>query len=99
MNPYRQFIEGKDPLQVLSATPDRLRKITALMSDEQLSKPLSPGKWSIHQIIAHLADVELVFLNRLGFILFESNKPLVSFEQDDWAKGWARLDGPAAWKI
>ena len=48
-----------------------------------------PGQWSIRQIIAHLADSELVFAHRFRQVIAEDNPTLVAFDQDAWA---ARLD-------
>jgi hypothetical protein len=49
----------------------------------------APGKWSIRQIVAHLADMELVGSHRYRQILAEDNPTLVNVEQDAWA---ANLD-------
>ena len=49
----------------------------------------SPGKWSIRQIIAHLADSELVAAYRLRKVMAEENPPLNVFDQNAWA---ANLD-------
>jgi uncharacterized damage-inducible protein DinB len=48
-----------------------------------------PREWSIRQIIAHLADSELVFAHRFRQVIAEDNPTLVAFDQDAWA---ARLD-------
>jgi len=48
-----------------------------------------PGKWSIRQIVAHLADAELVMAHRFRQVIAEDAPILVWFDQDAWA---ARLD-------
>jgi uncharacterized damage-inducible protein DinB len=90
MNPYQKYIEGKDPMAVLAATPQRLRELTADLSRSQLQEHPVPGKWSIHEIVAHLADCELMFSARCRFILYEENKPLIGFDQDALMAGWRR---------
>jgi hypothetical protein len=48
-----------------------------------------PGKWSIRQLVAHLADTELVAAHRFRQVIAEDNPTLVPFNQAAWA---TRLD-------
>jgi hypothetical protein len=48
-----------------------------------------PGKWSIRQMVAHLADAELVGAHRMRQVIAEDYPTLIAFNQDAWA---ARLD-------
>src|SRR5438093_8627270 len=48
-----------------------------------------PGKWSIRQIVAHVADSELVGAYRLRLVIAEDNPTLTAFDQDAWT---AKLD-------
>lgn len=43
------------------------------------------GKWSIRQIVAHLADAEMVAGMRLRRIIAEDHPRLEAFDQDAWA--------------
>ena len=45
-----------------------------------------PGKWSIRQIVAHLADAEIVATMRLRQILAEENPKLQAWDQEAWVK-------------
>src|SRR5579862_4154928 len=45
-----------------------------------------PGKWSIRQIIAHLADSELVCAHRMRQIIAEENATLIAFDQEAWTR-------------
>src|SRR5213080_2126720 len=64
-------IEGQDPLAVPAAT---LR-----------ARP-APDKWSVGEILAHLADGEIVGAFRLRFILGAPGSPIVAYDQDRWVK-------------
>lgn len=44
------------------------------------------GKWSIRQIVAHLADAELVAAMRLRQIVAEDSPKLEAFDQDAWTR-------------
>lgn len=46
----------------------------------------APGKWSIRQIVAHLADSELVGTHRMRQIIAEDNPTLIAFDQDAWTR-------------
>ena len=63
------FVEGKDPLQVQSETARKLAKLIKPLSRKQLSTRPEPGKWSIAEILAHLADGEIVDAWRLRLVI------------------------------
>ncbi|HLK22004.1 MAG TPA: DinB family protein [Bryobacteraceae bacterium] len=48
-----------------------------------------PGKWSIRQIVAHLADSEMVAGMRLRRIIAEDNPKIEAYDEKAWA---ANLD-------
>lgn len=78
---------GKDPLNVLSQTPKRLKKLVKGLKKKQLKSCPAPEKWSITQIIAHMADTELVLAFRLRMSLAQSGATLPAMDQDKWATG------------
>ncbi len=90
MNPYANFLGKRDPLMVAAATPTKIRSLIRGLSARQLNKRPAPGKWSIGEIISHLAETDLVMLCRARWIAFEDNPTLVPFNQEKWAAGWAR---------
>lgn len=92
LNPYAKFLDGQDPIPVLATTPDRLRNLTAHLSGAQIDQPPAPGKWSIREIVAHLADCELVFSFRLRQALAEEHPVIQPFDQDHWAQRYAAYD-------
>jgi hypothetical protein len=59
--------------------------LTGVFGEEEDFAP-APGKWSIRQIIAHLADAELVMAHRFRQVIAENHPTLVAFDQDAWAK-------------
>ncbi len=50
-----------------------------------LTHPPAPGKWSVTEILAHLAEDEIVAHWRYRQILETDGVPLPSFDQDLWA--------------
>jgi hypothetical protein len=93
-NPYGSFLGNAEPMGVLSTTIIRLVDLTAGLTGPKLTEHPVPGKWSVHQSIAHLADVEMVMGVRCRWILFEHEPQLIGFDQDPWVTGWAREQEP-----
>jgi hypothetical protein len=62
--------------------------LTGVFGDEE-DYVTAPGKWTIRQLIAHVADTEIVAAGRFRQVIAEDNPTLVAFDQDAWA---ARLD-------
>lgn len=92
-NPYvKRIISnviGQDSLAVLSNTPKRLRKLVKGLKKKQLRQKPAPEKWSIAEIVAHLADCEIVLAFRLRMMLAQSGSPIQAMDQDKWAAGLA----------
>ncbi len=76
--------EGADPLDVLASTPARLGRLIAGRSLADLLRSPEPGRWSVAQILSHLADAELVFGYRVRMILSDSGRTIEPFDQDAW---------------
>jgi uncharacterized damage-inducible protein DinB len=80
------FIEGKEPLQVQQETARKLQKLVKPLSKKQLSTRPEPGKWSITEILAHLADAEIVGSWRMRLVIGSNGVPIQAFDQDVWAQ-------------
>src|SRR5688572_26758519 len=79
-------IEGKDPLEVLGATAGRLRAFVRDSPPHVLRRRPAPDKWSPVEIIAHLADVEIVMSWRMRSILAHDGVPIQPFDQNEWVR-------------
>ena len=93
MNPYASFLGGRDPVEVIAATP---HKLAALIEHLDTEKKPAPGKWCAREVLCHLADCELVFAFRLRQTLAMEHHVIQPFEQDDWAKNYGAYDAAAA---
>ena len=76
---------GKDPLKIQGATAAKLGRLIQRASPAKLRKKPAPGKWSAGEIIAHLADCEIVTGWRMRQILGAPGTPIQPFDQDAWA--------------
>jgi hypothetical protein len=88
------LLGDQDPLTVLRATPAALDKVVSLTPRDVLARPEAPGKWSMTQVLAHLADSDLVWGWRLRLVLAQDRPPLTGYDQDAWAArlGYAESD-------
>jgi uncharacterized damage-inducible protein DinB len=83
----RGFLGSKDPMQSLRETPALLKQLVEAAPEELTRTPPAPGKWSLRQIMAHLADSELVAGYRYRSILgAEDGAPIAAYDQDRWAE-------------
>jgi tRNA-binding protein len=80
------------PLEVLAQTPSRIQSLISGVDDTVLRRRPGADKWSIAEIIAHLADSELVFGYRLRMILCVNGTQLQAFDPDVWASTLAYGD-------
>ncbi len=76
--------QGQDPLKVQSATTKKLARLIKGVPTAKLRKRPAPDKWSIAEILAHLADVEIVIGWRMRSILGAPGTPVQAYDQDAW---------------
>ena len=77
--------EGKNPLQLQQAAAKKLAALIKGKNKKQLAKQPAPGKWSVAQILAHLADAEIAIGWRLRQIAATNGVTLQAYDQDAWA--------------
>lgn len=75
----------RDPIEVLSGLDVSLARATAGLTPTQLRQPEKPGKWSVIEVVQHLADSELVTSYRIRMILASDTPDIQGYDQDAWA--------------
>jgi DinB superfamily len=78
--------EGKEPLRLQQAAPKKLALLLKGKTGRQLMCRPAPDKWSVAEIVAHLADAELAISWRIRQILSNNAVPIQAYDQDLWAK-------------
>src|SRR5947199_6805608 len=66
--------------------PELLAVVLTGVFGEEEDFVTAPGKWSVRQIVAHLADAELVGAHRMRQVIAEDNPTLIAFDQDAWTR-------------
>jgi uncharacterized damage-inducible protein DinB len=106
--PYAEMLEGRDAAKVIAETPVRLGSILDGLSTAEIETRPAAGKWSVREIVAHLADCEIAWSWRLRQVLGEERVVMQPFDQDAWAKvydaysfemAWATFRALRAWNV
>jgi hypothetical protein len=84
MNPYAASLGSRDVLSVLADTPERIRMLVTTMGPSGVARSHAPGKWTVQQVLVHLAQVELAFGVRARMALTTSEYVVQPFDQDRW---------------
>src|SRR6266852_5152683 len=87
-NQYRErmfsYLNGGDPTELQAAAPAKLAGLLTGVGTAKARRRPSPGKWSIAEIVAHIADTELVGGYRIRAILGAPGSQIIGFDQDEW---------------
>ena len=65
---------------------EKLRRAIAGLSREDLLAFPVPGTWSIQQIVIHLADSELVGIDRMKRVIAEENPLLIGYDETKFSQ-------------
>src|SRR5271163_4673558 len=76
--------EGKRPMAVQAATAKKLERSIKGVPTSKLRKRPAADKWSVSEILAHLADAEIVGSFRMRLILGAPGTAIAAFDQDAW---------------
>ena len=77
----------KDPKKIAAA-------VSGLPESTLHFKP-APDKWSILEMLAHLADMEILYAYRMRQIVADKNPTIAPIDQDAWAKNLGYMEEKA----
>jgi hypothetical protein len=83
---YIQKVPEGDLLAFLEAQPKLLREQWAGSSEEQANYRYAEGKWSVKEVLGHIADTERVMQYRLLRIARGDTTPLPGFDEELFAR-------------
>lgn len=84
MNPYQSDLGTNDPMSVLPASPEVVRALVAPHGPSAFARALGPGKWTVSQVLVHLAQVDMAYGVRARMALTEGSYVVQPFDQDRW---------------
>ncbi len=79
------YLGQDDALSTLEATPATLVRLVSHVDNARLAHKPAPTKWSVQEILAHLADSELVLSYRVRLILAANGANIEAYDQLRWA--------------
>jgi hypothetical protein len=83
------FISSKHILEAISTIadfPNKLKSVTANLTDAQLDTPYRIGGWTIRQVVHHCADSHINSLVRFKLALTENNPVITPYREELWAE-------------
>ncbi|MGH9518736.1 MAG: DinB family protein [Terriglobales bacterium] len=89
------YVGAQEPLRVLAATARKLQRLVAGATPRRLTRPPAADKWSAAQILAHLADTEIVLGYRYRSVAGQPGRPLAAYDQEAWASAMDYARRPA----
>ncbi|MDR7419629.1 MAG: DinB family protein [Armatimonadota bacterium] len=73
-------------IQRYAAGPEALEAALSGLSPAEIAFKPTPEDWSIHEIVIHLADTDLVAAARIRHLLGEPGVTLVGMDQGHWGR-------------
>jgi hypothetical protein len=80
------YSESKEPIAIQTETLAILTGLVSGLPEQVIQRRPHPDKWSVLEIIAHLAEDELVSSWRYRQMIENSGCTLAAFNQDEWAR-------------
>jgi hypothetical protein len=98
------YTNDKDPVIMQGEMPGLLAALIEGVPREKLAACPAPAKWSINEILAHLAEDELTTSWRYRQMIENPGVTLPGFDQDLWArlgdyKSWAPEDSLGMFRL
>lgn len=79
---YVAAVRDEDVHYVLAAQPAELRGMCCDLSEQEALARYAPGKWSVKEVVGHLADTERIFAYRALRVGRGDATPLAGFDEN-----------------
>lgn len=94
--PYAQYVGDQNPIELLTTTLEEYRDAAALLADASWNQPWAPHKWTMRQVMVHVAQWEMIFGYRLSCAVATPGFTIQLADQDALMKHTAGIDGAVA---
>src|SRR5438876_12162315 len=88
--------EFKKHLDAAEKSPKQIAAAVSGLPDKTLRYKPAPDKWCILEILAHLADIEILYAHRIGQMVADKKPVIAPIDQDDWARDLGYMSESAA---
>ena len=86
--------ELRNYLEAAEKSPKQVAAAVSGLPEKVLRYKPAPDKWSIHEILGHLADIEIVYGYRLRQMLADTKPVIAPMDQNEWARNLGHLETP-----
>ena len=83
---YIVLVPGDDAVAAMESQRLQMMQMLAARSEREGNFRYGANKWSVKEVVGHLADTERVFAYRAMRIARGDKTPLAGFEQEDYVK-------------
>jgi hypothetical protein len=94
--PYAPYVGDRDPVDVLRSSLEGYRAAIARFTDATWQQSIAPGKWTMREIMIHVAQWEAIFGARLLFGVSMPGYVVQPGDQDLIMQHTGAIDGPTA---
>jgi len=95
---YVDAVPEGDVLEILTHAVDELPRLVSDLAEEQAGFRYEPGKWSVKEVVGHVADCELIFAYRMLRFARGDETALPGMDQDPYVEN-ANFDGQPIAKL
>lgn len=72
-------------IEEIESLPERLKKETGDLNNDQLNTPYRPGGWTVRQVIHHCAESHMNCFIRIKWTLTENNPVIKPYDENLWS--------------
>jgi len=88
--------ELKKHIEDAEKSPKQIAAAVSGLSDKAIRYKPAPDKWCILEILAHLADMEILYAYRIRQMLADKDPVIAPIDQNAWAKNLGYLESTPA---
>jgi hypothetical protein len=82
----------KKHLDAAEKSPKQIAAAVSGLPEKTLRYKPAPNKWCILEILAHLADIEILYAYRMRQMLADRDPVIAPIDQDAWAKNLGYME-------
>jgi len=94
--PYAEHVGDRNPVELLTTTLEEYRDAAALLAEASWNQPWAPGKWTMRQVMVHVAQWEMIFGYRVMCAVASPGFTIQMADQDALLTHTASVDGATA---
>ena len=95
-SPYSQYVGDQNALELLNSSLEEYRDAAALLASASWNSHWAPGKWTLREVMVHVAQWEMILGYRLVCGVATPGFVIQMADQDELMQRTDGVDGPTA---